>query len=421
MTRSSIVPAVILGAAAVIGCTSSAQPSVFSERSDSAGITIVRSLAPRWAPGEEWTISDAPKLTIGVLNGPEEYQLVDVSSAAMRSDGSVVVVDRGARTVRLYDAEGEFLALLGGPGTGPGEFLDPGPVLVTEGDSILVWDQPVYRVTRFGPGGDLAGVETVDLAAVATFVEPPTYPGEMEPLLDGNLLVRLVEKAPISKGEKSGGFVFRYPESSFRRPSGALRVSRDLSRVDTLMFFGDVEQVTAEAPWGPWAVTPAAPRQTSITHSGDPPRICIGDSETPEVSCFGPKGKRRIFRWTSDPRPVTEEEVLRWREANVRSLGEKMDENQVREILTQAPVRTERPPYSGILIDRVGNLWVEVGPSKRRDPRLHDHLVFDEGGALLGTVSLPSFRVMEIGADHVVGVLLDELEVQHLQIFRLLK
>lgn len=421
MTRLYAIVTLMPWAVVMGSCTSAAQPSLFSQRSDSAGITIVRSLAPRWAPGEEWVASDAPDLTIGMLNGPEEYQLVDVSAATIRSDGSVVVVDRGARTVRLYDAKGHFLKTLGGPGSGPGEFLDPGPVSVTVGDSVLVWDQPAYRITRFDPEGKLADVLTVDLGAMAKVVEPPTYPGEMEPLLDGTLLVRLVEKAFVGKTGKDGGFVVRYPEGSFRQPSGALRFSPDLTMVDTLMFFGDLEQVTVEAPWGPWALAPAAPRQTFVSHWGDPPWICIGDSDKPEVSCFGPEGQRRLLRWTSDPRQVTEEEVLRWREANVRSLGEKIDENQVREMLAQAPVPTERPHFSEIHLDRTGSLWVELGPSKERGSRFADHLVFDEGGALLGAVALPSVRVVEIGTDYVMGVHLDDLEVQHLQIFRLLK
>lgn len=421
MSRSSAIVNLVLYLTALGGCASSAQPSAFSEESDSAGTTIIRSHAPRWARGEGWRVSDAPLLTIGVLNGPEEYQLVDVSAAATRSDGSVVVVDRGASTVRLYDAEGGFLRTLGGPGSGPGEFMAPGPVLVTAEDSILVWDQPAYRITRFDPDGELARVLTVDLGNVAKVVEPPTYPGQMEPLLDGTLLVRLVEKAFVEKAGKGGGLVMRYPEGSFRRSSGAMRVSPDLTKVDTLMFFGDVEQVTVEAPWGPWALAPAAPRQSFVSHWGEPPRICIGDSRNPEVSCFGPEGKRRSLRWTSDRRPVTEEEVAAWREANVRDLGEKIDENQVREVLAQVPVPTERPPFSGILLDQVGNLWVELGPSRERGSRSADHLVFDPSGALLGSVALPSVRVMEIGADYVMGVVLDELEVQHLQIFRLQK
>jgi hypothetical protein len=227
-----------------------------------------------------------------------------------------------------------------------------------------------------------------------------------------------VEKAVVGKG---GGVKFKYPEGSFRQASGALRVSPDLTTVDTLMFFGDVEQVTVEAPWGPWALVPAAPRQTFVAHSDDPLRICIGDSGLPEVSCFHPDGERTVMRWIPDRRPVTDEEVRAWREAHIRDLGEKLDERQVREVLAKVPIRRVHPPFSGIHLDLIGNLWVELGPSVEQGSRVDDYMIFDEGGALLGTVTLPSFRVMEIGADYVVGVSLDEFEVQQVQVFPLLK
>ena len=76
-----------------------------------------------------------PQVTIGVLDGPREYELFDVSAAARQSDGDFVVVDGGAREVRLYDRHGTFVRRLGGPGSGPGEFEKPTGVLVTAADS----------------------------------------------------------------------------------------------------------------------------------------------------------------------------------------------------------------------------------------------------------------------------------------------
>jgi hypothetical protein len=187
------------------------------------------------------------------------------------------------------------------------------------------------------------------------------------------------------------------------------------------MFFGDIEQVTVEAPWGPWAVSPVAPRQTFLTHRGDPPEICIGDSEAAEVSCFAPDGRRLLLRWTSDPGPVTDAEVEAWRRAHVLDLGDKLDRGQLGEVLAQAPVPSGRPPFSGIHLDRVGNLWVEVGPNEEEESESTDYLVFDEAGALMGTVLLPSVRVLEIGGGHVLGVDSDELEVQRIRVFELFK
>ncbi len=388
-------------------CAPAEESSVPFEASDSAGVRIVHSREPRWSEGENWSISPTPLQTIGALTGPEEYQFVAVSSAARRSNGTLVVADAGARSVRLYDGEGTFLKTLGGPGSGPGEFRDPGPVFVTRGDSVVVWDQSLFRITRFDPQGGLAGVRTVDLGTIANAVEPPLFPGTLEPLRDGGLLVRLIEKRKD------------LPTGIFRQPSGALRVSEDLSKTDTLMFFGDLEQISVEAPFGRWPIPAPLGRRSWITHQGSPSRICIGDQEAPQIVCFGPGGSRTFLRWSRERTPVTKEEVAEWRGEMVRLHGQKMSEDEVLRMLDQVPVPAVRPDYSRITLDRLGNLWVEVGPAAQGTAPGVDHLVFDPEGALLGVVHVPPIQILEIGEDYVLGVHHDEFEVEYLQLFEI--
>jgi hypothetical protein len=48
--------------------------------------------------------------------------------------------------------------------------------------------------------------------------------------------------------------------------------------------------------------------------------------------------------------------------------------------------------------------------------------VFDEGGAALGVVPLPPrFTPHQIGNDFVLGAWKDELDVEHVRLYRLLK
>ncbi len=404
--------AALIGIAGLSACNTVAESSALGEVSDSAGVTIIESRIPRWMEGEGWSVSPEPTQIIGVLDGPVEYQLMSVSAAARQSDGDLVVVDRGAHTVRLYDDQGTFVRTLGGPGSGPGEFLAPGQVMITDGDSVAVWDNQLFRITRFNAEGELAGVHTVDLGTIAKAVEPPLYPATVELLRDGGLLVRLIEKVV-----RKGG----YPSGKFRDRSGALRVSADLSEVDTLMFFGSTEQIAVDAPWGELPLAPALAKTTWITHQGNPSRICIGEQETPEIECFGPDGSRTLLRWRSDPPPVTREEIAAWREESVRLYGQKLAEVDILRALALVPDPTVRPAYSQITLDRSGNLWVEVGPTTGRGSASVDHLVFDPAGALLGVVPLPPIEVLEIGDDYVMGLYRDELEVEFLQVFELKK
>jgi hypothetical protein len=424
-TTSAILLCMGLGTTA---CTSAAESHPQAEISDSAGWKIVHSRGSSWAEGRSWIVPVEPKLVLGVLNGPEESQFVEIADAARRSDGSVVVVDQGSRTVRLFGPHGGFRKTLGGPGAGPGEFTDPVSVLVTVGDTVVIWDQARLRATRFTPLGDLAAVQTLDWGKLATRLGVETaskggesgpkgpgrpsglFPGPMEPLGDGGFLVRLVEKSGITP--RSGGF---------RPRSGALRISADLSVVDTLMLFGDTEQVVVDAPWGKFSVAPPGARTTHLTHLGPSPRICIGDQEDPEISCFGAGMGKTSLRWDIDPVPLTEDDVSSWREETLRLLDPKLSRDQILEILDQVPLPQSRPPFSQILLDPSGNLWTGLGPTAGGSPGSNDFLVFGPDGILLGLVALPRIRVLDIGRDYVLGVYEDELGIQYIHTYDLRK
>jgi len=439
MTKRSLPFVLLLASIAAAGCmrqeggSSQAQDKdadVF--KTDSAGRTVVHSGTPRGTEHQGWTVFPDPELVIGVLTGPESYQFVDIADAARLSDGRIVVVDRGARTVRLFRSDGEFRETIGGPGAGPGEFIDPVSVLVTAGDTIVIWDQGQLRVTRFGPLGELTGVRTVDLGRLANGMGPgmPSdgewaggknpgngkrsgslsglFPGLMEPMGDGTLLVRLVEKTGAT------------PPPGFHRPrSGAIRISEEGSVMDTLMLFGDTEQVRVHAPWGPFSVTPPGAKQTVIAHSGPSGKTCIGDQEAAEILCFEANGKRTSVRWEGPPVALNEEDIARWREATVEVLAPKLSRKQVLDLLSQVQVPEFRPPYSRILLDPAGSLWAERGPTPGAREGWNDFLVFDPEGALLTVVSLPPIRVLEIGSDHVLGIYEDELEVQYVRLYAL--
>ena len=396
----------------LIGCASNAETSPTTEGSDSAGARIVENHGPRWKPGEGWTVSAGPRLTMGVLDGSEEYQFVNVLAASRQSDGDLVVLDGGAQSVRLYDAGGKFLRTLGGAGSGPGEFVNPGQVLVTEEDSVIVWDNALFRLTRFDPAGELAEVRTVDLAAIAKALDPPLYPGSIIPLADGRLLVRLLEKV-LTKGSAAS--------SSWkpRARSGALIVSGDLSTIDTLSFFGDGEETTVEAPWGPQAIRAPFGKRSWIAHQGSPAKVCVGDQEAPEIECFGPGDDRMLLRWSwAAPPAPTDTEMEAWRDATLRLFGQKIAEDDILRMLDEVQIPATRPPYSQILLDRVGFLWVELGPSGEPASSV-DFLVFDQEGVLLGAVALPAIQVLEIGDDYLLGLHHDELEVEYLMVYAL--
>lgn len=399
---SALLPVLagIAGMVAVGACGPGAESSSSYQESD----------LPQWREGEAWMVSFEPQVTVGVVDGPAEYEFFDVVAAARRSDGDIVVADGGAREVRLYDRDGSFVQTLGGPGAGPGEFQDPAQLVVLSGDSVLVWDNAYYRITRFDAAGELVGVRSVDFGRLMKAIDPPLYPATAKLLHNNELIVRLIEKT--GKGS---------PPGTFRLRSGALRVSVDLSSIDTVTFFSDIEQVSVQAPWGRWPMVPPLARGTLTAVDVAGSRVCVGDQQEPEVVCFGPDGSRIAMRWSSNPGPVTEREIRAWRDATMEDYGMKLSEQQIAEMLAQVATPTEVPHFSSIVIDRLGNVWVERDQGNRAEGRAVEHFVFDASGSPFGSVVLPPIRVLEIGEDYVLGVYHDESDVAYVQVHALVK
>ena len=69
------------------------------------------------------------------------------TSIAMDARGRIVVAQRNPAQVHVLDTTGRLLRSIGRQGRGPGEFLMPSAVLY--GDSVLVWDGQLRRLSVF--------------------------------------------------------------------------------------------------------------------------------------------------------------------------------------------------------------------------------------------------------------------------------
>ncbi len=134
------------------GCGQSAERSTLSV-TDSAGITIVESRAPLWGPEEGWRLSEEPLLTIGAVEGADEYQLYRVRSALRLPDGRIVIANSGTNELRFYGHGGTHLFTRGGEGGGPGEFRSMGEMSIL-GDSLFIYDFGQMRMTVYSTTGE---------------------------------------------------------------------------------------------------------------------------------------------------------------------------------------------------------------------------------------------------------------------------
>jgi len=112
--------------------------------------TIVKQAGAPRHPGVATLVKE---MSIGVVDGADEYMLGSVSEIAVARDGSIYVYDRQAPALRKYDAQGKFVKTFGRKGRGPGEYLDAGGLALTADGRVLLWDTGNWRINVYSPDG----------------------------------------------------------------------------------------------------------------------------------------------------------------------------------------------------------------------------------------------------------------------------
>lgn len=368
---------------------------------DSAGVLIAESARPRWAPGEGFTVSEAPTLTLGDDAAAPEGIFGSVRDAARLEDGSVAVIDGQAGEVRRYAADGSFAGLLGRRGEGPGEFQGPWSLEVLPGDTVSVFDRRQRRVTLIAPGGGEPRVVSTPLSF------RPDLPDEVPS-----------ESCCIPVGVGAGGALFwRHPDvwttlGPGPRPTWArlVRFAPDGARVDTL---GPFVSGTA-APWdGPNRVIPVNfSTRLSVRVAAD--RIYLGNGSHLGYQTLDLEGVQTMaVRGARPRRAVTEEWLRGWREREAERFGTGAEATpeRVRAIVERAHADS-LPAFTDLHVDPLGYVWLiewlEAGP---RTAGPASAQVFAPDGLWLGTVPLPAgLWVLRIGRDHVLGLQLGGMD-----------
>lgn len=383
--------------------------SAFAVR-DSAGVEIVESVAPVWPPAPAWHVAADPVLQIGQVDGPEPYQLDRVVGAVRLSDGRIVVADGGSRRIRYYDRSGRHLTDAGGRGGGPGEFGSLSGIYRMPGDSVAGWDVLAKRLSVFDDNG-----------AFGRAVTPDRVTGMSAPLrgvfADGSVVVSpgqsMQALQTLTPGEHRDTVVY-------------LRFASDGAFLDTLAVAPGTESVAYREGTSFGNHSILFGRNHYVTVGGD--RFYAGDSDALDVTVSTPDGTRlRIIRRAGPPRAVTPadlEEARRLATESSRRSRQMLAQAAGRPVaepdLTGLVHRETYPAFNRLLVDVEGHLWVRAYPAPGAEARTWS--VFDPAGRWLGDVEMPEkFEVFEIGGDYVLGRWQDELDVNYVRVYPLVK
>jgi hypothetical protein len=365
--------------------------------SDSAGIQIVESISATW-PGGDRRVDPDPLLQIGEEEqGP--YQFSYIAFGILEDNGAIVVAELASQELRAFDASGQHIATFGRSGSGPGEFEGLAGLHVYRGDSLAAYDARLNRITVLDdafssyrsfvhriPGN--YGVFGVAQDSVFMLFSPGgSYRPDLQPGLQW-VMTDII--AMRSDGEHR--VVGQLPDRQRRvAPDGNAPMPQPLHYA-----------VQAAAPGGFYWATP----------------------DRYEIAFYDTDGTlRRMLRRPIERRPVEPGMIQQYIELQLdrirRSQGEdavaayrpRYDDEQFGESL---------PLFSRALVDSDGRLWLAgttwpgTGPPSRWS-------VFSPEGFLLGDVELPErLTPLDSRGDTLLAVWLDEFDVPHLQLRRLL-
>lgn len=392
--------AVVASGVLVAGCEANTggNPAPGFTRTDSAGVELLVSSSVDGSRAVGWTIGAEPAVVYGgsATDRVEWYQIDD---AARLPDGGVVALDAGLHELFYFGPDGELVARAGREGDGPGEFRDPAGLAVLPGDTVLVY---VRGSRRFSLVDD-EGAWLEDRALEATDALGPLQNYRLMDVTDGSATLSAVGwYVPADAG--TGDRVLDNP---------VLRYGTD----------GAYEGEIAE-PNSMWLHASGGGVHSRVFGIARVSRASAGlvyvrDPEGYEIRVYGPSGELdRIHRLNRPRRPVASGDVRRYRAWLKTEIESPAVLQRVLERLDVRPVADLFPSLEEHFVDERGDIWVtEYAPPWEEQKTM---AVFAADGPWLGTIELPAdFRPLEIGADYVLGVHTDELEIQRLVLYEL--
>jgi hypothetical protein len=417
VTVAGAIPIAVM-AVAVASCGGDNARVAHATVRDSAGIRIVENSAPAWPADSGWHLSTAPRVAIGVVQGDPHYQLDGVTTAVRLGDGRIVVANRGSDELRYYDTTGKYLSTSGRKGGGPGEFKSMSWMGRLAGDSVLVYDGSSNRLSVFDATGHFVRAATPPNSAQLRLSRVVGAFG------DGSVVMSTTMHLSV------GG---KLPNGLIRSPTTYAHVALDGTLLDTIGTFpGEAVFMQSSSSGGGKYVTIRTQRggvyHTPVSAVHDS-AFYYGSSDAYEIGIYDAGGTlRRSIRRAQPNGKVTDEVIDQMKRAALEGQQERTgkpptaeDRAALEKRYAELPMPETMPAYKSLVVDVDGDLWVqEFDVVPNRKPTRWT--VFDPGGQMLGTVTMPvRFTPYDIGTDYVLGMWRDDLDVEHVQLYTLVK
>ena len=366
---------------------------------------VAQVVQPR--PATEVSLSVEPLLSIGLMEGADEYLFAGINGGALLADGSLVVSDRANFRIQKFGPDGEHLWSRGRQGEGPGEFeyvrVAPG---CASAERIAVYDIWTARVSVFSGDGELL---------------------DDYPFLFNGVPLRRFSCAPNGRLGFAGSSVWMGETGA--EPGDIIRELLSLGSAE----LGDTVAATlreripsSEMRYlGPGNAMPGNIWSHDAVFAAADQGVWFGTSEDYEIELVAWTGETiRRIRWEGPDLNVTREDIDRYRDSLEDSYrrggGADWRARFQRRWEWESEIVPEVfPAYQELMMGDDGVLWVHdyLRPGERSE-----WFAFDADGNWTRTLVLPSHTVLlDIGPDWAVVRTLDELDVQRVAVHALVE
>ncbi|MEX1181714.1 MAG: 6-bladed beta-propeller [Gemmatimonadota bacterium] len=342
-------------------------------------------------------VTDSLVLESEVGHGPEpEAQFGYVLAARRSSAGRLYVLDAMSRRLAAFDSTGRHVRDLARNGEGPGEFRRAAALALLQ-DMPVVWDQQLWRITRFDADGQVLGMHSAPPRGETGWLPSVASAGDTWLYLDQE-----IESPADSGADVHGGIVRAVARLLKWKPGADWEPVAEFpgmeAALDPVAGTLSVAPFPARPLWAPaadssfWYADSRAYRVRRITFQGD----TIASIDVPRE---GP--------------PVSDAAWSDFVGGRQRELSTPAARERAR-----LPRPATLPVLQHLLSSAQGDLWLQLQPpDTAHDAEWH---VYAPDGNPRYVLRIPrDVQVLSVDAGHIVTLAEDSLGVQIVRTYRL--
>lgn len=345
----------------------------------SGAVVVSNPVEGMWTGADRWIVEEDLRIGSAMSEGPELFGRL--TGLIVTHDGAIHLLDRQAKELKRFGADGAHEWTAGREGAGPGEFRDPIGLTLGPNGRLWITDARNARYATYGPTGE-PGPDYV--RKVGGYALP--WRGGFD--TEGRFHEQTVAVS-------SGG-----------ARHGVVRMDSLFEPADTFLFpEHDGEQFVHTSERG--SIGASVPFTPSQQKQWDPRGyLWVAVNDEYAITQLTMEGDTlMVIRKPPGERiPVTSEE----KEEAVENLewftrqGGRVDPGRI---------PSEKPAFTSFTVAPDGHVWVRLTP--RQDEEGYRHDVFDPEGRYLGEVRLPSALYYAAFGDHTIHTIgQDSLGVQ---------